>query len=70
MPESRTTMSNSTLVLPAPRRLALNASRHLERWALKPQPLEEQRREAEAYEAALAAREQFRLDALARTLLR
>lgn len=70
MPESRTIMSNSTLVLPAPRRLALHASRQLERWALKPQQLEEARREAEAYESALAAREQLALDALARTMLR
>ncbi|MCR8669618.1 hypothetical protein [Agrococcus sp. HG114] len=63
-------MSNSMLVLPAPRRFALNASRQLERWALKPQHDESLRREAEAYERAVAAREQRALDALALSMLR
>jgi len=62
-------MSNLTLALPAPRRLALSASRVLERWAMQPTASEQERREELAYEQALEAREQRRLDALARQLL-
>ena len=63
------TMSNLSLALPAPRRLALSASRLLKRWALQVHADAEQRREARAYEQALEEREQRRLDALARNLL-
>ena len=63
------TMSNLSLALPAPRRLALSASRLLERWARQVHADAEQRREARAYEQALEEREQRRLDALARNLL-
>lgn len=62
-------MSTLTLALPAPRRLALIASRKLERWAMQPRVDEQQRREARAYEQALEAREQRRLDTLARHML-
>lgn len=68
MPE-RDTMSNMTLALPAPRRLALRASRVLERWAMQTHRDERVNREALAYEAALEDREQRSLDALARQLL-
>ncbi|MFJ6114518.1 hypothetical protein ACIQC8_10450 [Agrococcus sediminis] len=63
-------MSNSMLAMPASRRLALSASRQLERWAMQAQHRDQQRREAMAYEQALEARAQHRLDALARNLLR
>ncbi|KAA6435981.1 hypothetical protein FQ330_00665 [Agrococcus sediminis] len=63
-------MSNSMLAMPAPRRLALSASRQLERWAMRAQHRDQRRREAMAYEQALEARAQHRLDALARNLLR
>lgn len=68
-------MSFMSLALPAPRRLALSASRLLERWATQPHRDErhhrdeQQRREELAYEAALEAREQGNLDALARQML-
>lgn len=63
------TMSSMSLALPAPRRLALSASRVLERWAMQHHRDEQQRREELAYEAALEAREQRNLDALARQML-
>ncbi len=63
------TMSTMSLALPAPRRLALQASRVLERWAMQPHRDEQQQREQLAYEAALEAREQRNLDALARQML-
>jgi hypothetical protein len=63
-------MSNPVLGLSAHRRLALTASRQLERWALRPQQQEHLRREALAYEQALEERARFALDAIARTLLR
>lgn len=69
MPESRTTMSTLTLSLPAPRRLALSASRLLERWATQPDVSAQDRREVAAYEQAVAARDRSSMDALARTLL-
>jgi len=69
MPESSITMSTLTLSLPAPRRLALSASRLLERWALEPVVTEQARREAAAFERAVAARDRASMDALARTLL-
>ena len=62
-------MSTLTLSLPAPRRLALSASRLLERWAMQPAATEQQRREATAYEHAVAARDRASMDALSRTLL-
>lgn len=62
-------MSTLTLSLPAPRRLALRASRLLERWAMQPDVSAQQRREAAAYELALVARDRSSMDALARTLL-
>ncbi len=62
-------MSNMTLALPAPRRLALSASRMLERWAVQPYASEQERREAHAFEQAVEAREQRNLDALARQML-
>ncbi|MGC5076578.1 hypothetical protein [Agrococcus sp. DT81.2] len=62
-------MSTLTLSLPAPRRLALRASRLLERWAMRPDVSAHQRRESAAYEQAVAARDRFSMDALARTLL-
>lgn len=62
-------MSTLTLSLPAPRRLALSASRLLERWAMQPEVTEQQRREAAAYEQAVAARDRASMDALARNLL-
>ena len=69
MPESRITMSTLTLSLPAPRRLALSASRLLERWAMQPDATAQERREAQAFERAVAARDVTSMDALARTLL-
>lgn len=69
MPESRTIMSTLTLSLPAPRRLALSASRLLERWATQPDVSAQDRREVVAYERAVAARDRASMDALARTLL-
>lgn len=69
MPESRIIMSTLTLSLPAHRRLALSASRLLERWAMQPYATEQQRREALAFEQAVAARDRAHMDALARTLL-
>lgn len=62
-------MSSLTLSLPAPRRLALSASRLLERWATQPAVSEQQRREAAAYERAVSARDRASMDALARSLL-
>jgi hypothetical protein len=62
-------MSTLTLSLPAPRRLALSASRLLERWAMQPEVSAQQHREAAAYELAVAARDRSSMDALARTLL-
>ncbi|GAA1422991.1 hypothetical protein [Agrococcus citreus] len=62
-------MSTLTLSLPAPRRLALSASRLLERWAMQPVVTEQQRREAAAYEQAVTARDRAHMDALARNLL-
>ncbi len=62
-------MSTLTLSLPAPRRLALSASRLLERWAMQPAVTEQQRHAAAAYEAAVAARDRASMDALARNLL-
>ncbi|MCH1881449.1 hypothetical protein [Agrococcus sp. ARC_14] len=62
-------MSSMTLALPAPRRLALSASRMLERWAMQAHLDEQKRREARAYEAAVEAREQRSLDVLARHML-
>lgn len=62
-------MSTMTLTLPAPRRLALSASRLLERWALQAYLDERANREQRAYERALEAREQRNLDTLARQLL-
>lgn len=62
-------MSTLTLSLPAPRRLALSASRLLERWATQPVVAEQQRREAAAFEQAVAARDRASIDALARSLL-
>lgn len=69
MPESRPIMSNSALALPAPRRIALSASKRLERWATQPQP-EQRRREAQAYEQSLADHERHARNALALNLLR
>ncbi|WP_413317321.1 hypothetical protein AA0Z99_11050 [Agrococcus sp. 1P02AA] len=62
-------MSSMTLVLPAPRRLALRASRLLERWAMQAHIDEQRNREARAHQAAVEAREQRSLDALARQML-
>ncbi|WP_072314859.1 hypothetical protein [Agrococcus sp. Marseille-P2731] len=62
-------MSTMSLVLPAPRRLALSASRMLERWAMRAHVDEQANREARAYAAAIEAREQRSLDALARQML-
>ena len=63
-------MSNPTLAMPAARRFALSASRFLERWALDEPCRVQQRREAEAYEQAVADRERFELDALRMNPLR
>jgi hypothetical protein len=62
-------MSTLTLSLPAHRRLALSASRMLERWATEPVVREQSRREAAAFERAVAERDRVSMDALARTLL-
>ena len=62
-------MYYSTHQLPASRRAALSASQLLARWALGAEVTEQRNREARAYEAALEAREQQRLDSLARQLL-
>lgn len=72
MPERRT-MSNASLhaaapPMAAPRRLALRASRLLERWATE--PAAPQRRAARTAERALADREQHALRALATLPLR
>lgn len=55
-------MSQYTLALPAPRRVALSASKILERWALKPVDEEQVRREALAFNQAIAEREQHEAD--------
>lgn len=65
-----TLMSNYTLALPIPRRLALSASKILERWALEPIDEEQMRREAIAYEQAIADRERYELEALRQQPLR
>ena len=57
LPESQTTMSTLTLSLPVPRQLALHTSRLLERWAMRPDVTAQERREAVAYEQAVAAGE-------------
>lgn len=63
-------MSNTTLPLPAVRRFALSASRMLANWALdEPCPVQA-RREAEAFQQALADRERFELEALSMSPLR
>lgn len=61
-------MSNATIAMATPRRLALQASRSLERWA--PRPAADGRRAARAAERELAARalaerEQHELRAIA-----
>lgn len=59
-------MSNATLSLPAFRRLALSASRLLERWALEVEITcsDQLCREEQAYVQALADRERYALLAL------
>ncbi|WP_404312159.1 hypothetical protein LG314_12815 [Agrococcus terreus] len=61
-------MSNATIAMAAPRRLALQASRSLERWATR--PAADGRRAARAAERALAEREQHELRAITTMQLR
>ncbi|WP_092666572.1 hypothetical protein [Agrococcus carbonis] len=62
-------MSYAARRLPAARKAALSASQLLARWALTAEMSEQRRREDLAYEQALEAREQRRLDSVARQLL-
>jgi hypothetical protein len=62
-------MSYAARRLPASRKAALSASQLLARWALAAEMSEQRRREDLAYEQALEAREQRRLDSVARQLL-
>ncbi|HIY67600.1 MAG TPA: hypothetical protein H9830_15150 [Candidatus Agrococcus pullicola] len=57
-------MSNYTLALPAPRRLALSVSKVLERWALEPTVETQSLQDSAAYQQAMADRERYELDAL------